>query len=229
MSDQIALPLEFPARPALGRGDFFVSESNALSVALLDTWQNWPGRKLALVGPEGAGKTHLAHVWAAETGAGIISAGDLPAADIPALASGCVVVEDLEALFGEPIHEAALFHLHNLTLAEGNSLLVTARTPPSHWPIDLPDLASRMQGTQVTELGDPDDRLLSAVLAKLFADRQIVPAKGVIPFLVRRMPRSFAAAVQYVEALDEAALKQKKDISRDLARDVAAALEAASE
>ena len=53
--------------------------------------------------------------------------------------------------------------------------LLTARTAPHLWGLTLPDLASRMQGTLLTELRAPDDALLSAVLMKLFADRQLRP------------------------------------------------------
>ncbi|SPF78447.1 chromosomal replication initiator DnaA [Pseudoprimorskyibacter insulae] len=219
-TEQFALPLEFKRLNALGRGDFFISDSNALAVAMIDCWNGWAGRKLALVGPAGSGKTHLAHVWASLSGATIITASELAEADIPALAQGCVCVEDIEGLFGDAKAENALFHLHNLTLAEGNSLLVTARTAPTQWVIALPDLASRMQGTQVTQLGDPDDKLLAAVLAKLLFDRQITPGVGLIPYLVPRMPRAFAAAQTLVDALDRAALAQRKDITRDLARTV---------
>ena len=60
------IPLDLPVRAALGREDFLVSEGNALAVAQIDGWRDWPGRRLALVGPEGAGKTHLAAVWAQE-------------------------------------------------------------------------------------------------------------------------------------------------------------------
>ena len=73
--DQLPLPL--PVRAALGREDYFVGQSNGLAVALLDNWQSWPNGKMVLVGPSGAGKTHLAHVWAAETGAAIVPAASL--------------------------------------------------------------------------------------------------------------------------------------------------------
>ena len=63
------LSFDLPARPALGRDAFFVADSNALAVAAIDGWRDWAGGKLVLVGPAGSGKTHLSHVWAADTGA----------------------------------------------------------------------------------------------------------------------------------------------------------------
>ncbi|WP_146590855.1 chromosomal replication initiator DnaA [Puniceibacterium confluentis] len=219
------LKLDLPFRPALGRGDFYVSDANALATAQIDGWRDWPGRKLVLTGPKGSGKTHLAHVWRAESGAAILQSRDLPDADIPQLAEAHVCVEDVPAVAGIAEAEEALFHLHNLTLAQGNSLLLTAITPPAQWRLGLPDLASRVMGTQAARLTHPDDDLLCAVLAKLFADRQIVPAPDAISYLVRHMPRSFDMAGRLVDAIDDAALGTPKGASRSLARRILAEIE----
>ena len=84
--------------------------------------------------------------------------------------------------------------------------------------MSLPDLASRLQATAIAQIGDPDDRLLALLLARLMADRQILPSAGVIPFLLTRMERSHAAARDIVAALDAAALAEGRGITRDLAR-----------
>lgn len=217
---QLKLPL--PVREALGREDYYVSRSNGLAVALLDDWANWPNGKMILVGPRGAGKTHLAHVWAKETGAVIAAAADLPQADIPALVRCPVCIEDADRIAGDRPAEEALFHLHNLALAEGRALLLTASSPPRQWGLDVPDLRSRMEATQTATLPDPDDDLLGAVIAKTLNDRGCLPAPEVIPYLVRHMPRSFAAALALVDALDAQAMGRPRGITRALARDVLA-------
>ncbi len=219
------LPLPLHAKPALGREDYFISDSNALAVAMLEGWRQWPDRKFLLIGPEGAGKTHLAHVWAAESGARIVAAADLAGADIPALADAPLCIEDLDKAAGERCIEEAAFHLHNLVLAQGHALLLTASAPPLRWPLGLPDLQSRLMGTQLAALSAPDDALLAALLGKLFADRQTVPPPDVIPFLVRHMRRSHAAARDIVAALDAAAYARKVKITRTLAREVLSTLE----
>ena len=214
------LSFDLPVRQALGREDFFVSPANAAAVALIESWPDWPSRKLLLTGPEGAGKTHLAHVWAGLSGAQAIPATDLIGADLPTLASGSVAVEDADRISGDPEAEDALFHLHNLVLAEGHTLLITARTPPARWGLQLPDLASRMQGTTQADLDAPDDALLSAILMKLMADRQLSPSPNLIPYLVRRIDRSFAAAQEIVTQLDTEALARKVPMSRALAAEL---------
>lgn len=216
MSRQLAFDL--PAREALGRGDFFVSPSNTLALAALDGWRAWPGGRMLLVGPDGAGKTHLAHVWAAESGARIAPAAGLEAADLPALIeAGALVIEDADGVAGDGPAEAALFHLHNMAAARGVPLLLTARRPVRDWGLGLPDLESRVQAMPMTRLDPPDDALLSAVLVKLFADRQLTVAPALIPYLASRMDRSFAAARDLVAQLDALALAEGRAVTRQLA------------
>lgn len=214
------LGFDLPVRAALGRDDFFVAPSNAMAVAMIEGWQNWPSRKLLLIGPTGAGKTHLTHVWAEASGAQIITAADLPQTDIPTLARAPIAVEDAETLASNPAGEEALFHLHNLVLAEGHSLLLTAAKAPQHWGLGLPDLQSRMQGTQAATLSAPDDQLLGAILVKLFADRQLLPKPAALDHLLRNMTRDFATARAVVARMDQRALAEKRKINAWLARDV---------
>ncbi len=215
MAEQLSFDL--PARPVLGRDDFFVSPANALAVAMIETPETWPAGKLVLTGPAGAGKTHLAHVWADRTGARILDAAALPDQDIPALAQAPVAIEDVPGIARDATAQQALFHLHNLLMAGGRRLMMTGRAAPNLWDLSLPDLQSRVQGAAHIALEAPDDRLLAAVLAKLFADRQITPRPDVIPYLLHRMDRSFLAATRIVDRLDRAALAQGRTLSRRLA------------
>ena len=209
------LTFDLPVRPALGREDFFVSPANALAVTTLDQPELWPNGKLLLIGPEGAGKTHLAMVFAARTGAQVIEAGDLAAADLPEAAA--LVIENADTAAGDPDAETALFHLHNHMTGRGGLLLLTAARAPRDWGLTLPDLQSRMEATASATLLPPDDALLGAVLVKLFADRQLQVAPGFIRWLVRRIDRSFATARAVVAALDAEALATKRPINSTLA------------
>lgn len=215
------LVLDLAARPALGRSDFFVSPSNALALAQVDSWPAWPGRRLAVAGPEGSGKTHLAHVWAARSGARLIGAEELPGLRIGAVPEDAAfAVEDADGLWG-PAAEEMLFHLCNRLGARG-SLLVTGREPPARWPLRLPDLASRLAVAPVARLELPDDDLLSAVLLKLFADRQLVVAPEVVRYLAVRIDRAFPAAERIVAAIDRAGLAGHRPVTLRLAGEVLA-------
>ncbi len=217
------LVFNFPARPALGRADFLVAPCNATAVAWVDRWPDWPGATLALVGPAGCGKTHLAHVLAARAGALIVehpSAADLHPAMTLDRAATVVVERDPadQALSAET--EEALLHLMNLTRERGGSLLLTARSAPVRWPVALPDLRSRLVALPVAEITPPDETLLEMVLIKLFADRQVIVAPAVVRVLASRMERSFAATRALVERLDALAWARGRPISVALAREV---------
>ncbi|MCU0912130.1 MAG: chromosomal replication initiator DnaA, partial [Rhodobacteraceae bacterium] len=196
MPEQLAFPL--PRLEARGRDAFFVASANALAVRQIEGWRDWPDRKLVLTGPEGSGKTHLAHVWAAMAGARVVPATSIAAAAVPDLAGAPLAVEDADRVPRTAQAEAVLFHLHNLALANGQPLLFTARAAPRDWSLKLPDLASRIEATATATLEAPDDALLAAVMVKLFADRQISPPPRLIEYCVRRMDRSFAAARRLV-------------------------------
>jgi chromosomal replication initiation ATPase DnaA len=212
---QLALALSHDE--SFAREDFLAGASNADALKLIERWPDWPGRVLALVGPEGAGKSHLAAIWAENAGARRLSARALGETDLlHALATGALVVEDVA---GE-LHERALFHLINLVREEEAYLLITARMAPGRWSVALPDLASRLRAIPAVTLTSPDDAVLRAVLLKLFADRQLGVDESLISYLVTRIERSFAAARVAVETLDHEALRLKRPVTRALAAEV---------
>lgn len=213
---QLALSLGF--RERYGREDFLAGPSNAAALALVDRWPDWPAAAVALVGPEGAGKSHLAAIWAERAGARAIAAHAITQAGVPtALATGALVIEDLREGACE---DAALFHLLNLAREEGAFLFITARMSPSGWSARLPDLASRLRALPTVALAPPDDALLRAVLVKLFADRQLAVDEGLVGFVAARIERSFAAAGAIVDALDREALRQRRAVNRTLAAEL---------
>ena len=213
MPEQLTLALGHVEH--FGREDFLEGPSNAAALSLVERWPDWPARIVALVGPEGSGKSHLATIWALASGARIVAARALSEDAVPgALATGALVLEDVA---GGAIDERVLFHLLNLAREESAYLLVTARTPPASWPVAIADLASRLRALPVVTLSPPDDALLRAVIVKLCADRQLVVDDGLVNFLITRIERSFAAARRAVETLDREALRQQRPITRALA------------
>ncbi len=211
MTGQLAFNL--PVTEAFQRADFFASPANA---AALQAVEKTDTPRLLLIGPHGSGKTHLAHIWARATGAEFLPLATLPdrIATLPPTAR--IVIDNADAT---PRDETALFHLHNL-LGPSGRLLLTATTPPRDWGLTLPDLYSRLQAMPTARIDPPDDALLSAVLVKLFADRQIAVPPALIPYLTSRMERSIAAARSLVATLDARALAEARPISRALAAEV---------
>jgi chromosomal replication initiation ATPase DnaA len=212
---QLALALDH--LESYGREDFLSGPCNEAPLQLIDSWPDWPANALALVGPEGSGKTHLAMIWAAAAGARVISARGIHEAEVPAaLATGTLVVED--ASTGS--NDRALFHLINLAREEKASLLFTARSAPASWPVTVPDLASRLRALPVITLQTPDDAMLRAVIVKLAADRQLMLGDSVVGYLSTHIERSFAAARAAVIALDNEALRRRRPPTRALAAEI---------
>lgn len=214
MADQLAFDL--PADVRLEAEDFFVSPANEHAYAMILTPAAWPNGKLALVGPPSSGKTHLARVFAQGTGARILSARHIdPASPLPDTA---LVLEHCDQLPTDA--EEWLFHAHNHLAQAGLPLLVTGRTPPARWDIALPDLASRLSAATTVTIDTPDEALLTAVLLKQFADRQLVPAPDAVTYLVKHLPRSLKAVHDTVARLDREALARSKSLTRPFVRDV---------
>ena len=212
------LAFVLPHAESLTRDNFFEGPANTAGLALVDSWPEWPSRVMLLVGPEGSGKSHLAAIWAEQSGARSISAHALTAASVPgALATGALVVEDLNA---PDFDERALFHLMNLAREDGAFALITARTPPSTFQIELRDLRSRLRAVPTVALLPPDDELLRALIIKFCTDRQMAADDSVVGYLATRIERSYAAARRAVELLDTEALRQGRPVTRALAAEL---------
>jgi len=172
-----------------------------------------PGR------PEGAGKSHLAAIWAEIAGARRVSAAPLGGTNLLAeLATAALVVEDA----GEAFDERALFHLINLVRQEEAYLLITARAAPATWGAALAESVLAPARHSGCGADPPDDALLRAVMVKLFADRQLAVDESLIGYLAARIERSFAGARAAVDDLDREALRQQRPVTRALAAELMA-------
>lgn len=212
MPRQLRLELQRP--PSFKREDLIVSDANAEAVRAVEAWPGWHGGCLVLVGPGGAGKSHIAATWTERVGA---AKPDVPIRthDLAVFRGRPILVENADAIDGE-----ILFHLINQAGEPGGGLLMTSRTPPSAWPAEVPDLRSRLNALPVAEIGPPDDEILAGALHKFFRERNIRPADDLLPYLLYRMERSIPMAREIVDRLDEAGDAQQRSISRALARDI---------
>jgi len=210
------LPLDLRHDAATGRDDLVISDPVSAAASIIDRWPDWASPVVIITGPEGSGKSHLANVWRRKSGATtvrpIAGSGAIEAAGL-----GPVLIEDADR---EGFDETELFHLINAVRSAGTSLLITARSWPLAWGVSLPDLVSRLKAATTVEIGAPDDMLLSQILVKLFADRQLQVDDKLIAYIVSRMERSLAAAQTIVERLDTMALSRGTRISRALAAEV---------
>lgn len=211
MAAQLNLGLD--QDPVFTRETFIVSPANAEAFQAVEAWPQWPGRALALVGPAGAGKSHLAGIWRKAAGAVALGDGD---PELSTLEGRPVLLEEAD----RPGRDEVLFHLINMAGRPGGGLLLTARTAPTEWPVSLPDLRSRVNALTVAPVGELDDLVLRGVLDKLFRGRGIRPADDLLDYLVRRIERSAVRAREVVALLDGAATAEHRSVNRALASKV---------
>jgi len=207
-ADQMRLPLQRDLPE--GAVGFVVSDCNRSAVEAVADWPNLIGGVMAICGPAGCGKSRLAQAWAERVGAVAIHGAEAALID-PMDLDGRPVLLDR----AKDVDDETLFHLINLAHAPGGALLLVARSAPSSWAVALPDLRSRLDAVRTIPIEAPDDAVLAAMLDARFAERGIRPQKDVIPYLLRRIDRSAAAAADVVERLDAL----HRPVTRALARE----------
>jgi chromosomal replication initiation ATPase DnaA len=214
------IPFEFGHAPSLAAADFVVAACNEAAAAWIARWPDWPGPALTLHGPAGCGKTHLGRIWAERSQAHTLAAAALGAIDhIPDMVEGAmaILVDDVDREL-DAGRERGLFHLYNLMAERRGHMLLLAEQPPARWPLNLADLRSRLAAAPAVAIGAPDEGLLDAVLAKLFADRQLSVSPELRQYFLMRIERSFAAAGAVAAALDRATLAAGRGVTPTLAR-----------
>ncbi len=201
---QLALP--FVHAPRLTEAEFLPSAGTRPALAWLSA--EWPGRRLALWGGPGSGKTHLLHIWTTRAGASLL--------DGPTLRDvwphGPLAIDDADLA-----PETVLLFALNAAQEAGHPVLLAARTPPARWPTRLPDLASRLRAIIAVPLGTADDAFLRTLLARLLSDRQLLVPAAVQDWLLAVLPRDPAALREAAARLDRAGLAAGRSVTRALA------------
>lgn len=189
-----------------------VAEANREAARLLTEWRSWPNGALALTGPKGAGKTHLALAWALEAGARQVSPATTPddAAAIFKQADGRLFIDDL----GGARDEGMLWRVLDLARTQGGAVLLVSTHAPGLWHVAIPDLRSRLNALAVARLGEPDEALMEVVLRRICREQFIQLSDDAARYLARRLPRTFAAAHQMAAALDAGLTRGARPISR---------------
>lgn len=220
------IPLSFEITPSKGRDDLIVSQSVQGAITMIDEWPNWPSHLVVLAGPTGSGKSHIAHIWQQKSDAKLVALHNNTDDLVDLVKTTPVLIENIDQLLASSqADETQLFHLLNAAKEEGSFVLMTARSWPASWKVSLPDLASRIKAATIVEISEPDENLLSQVIFKLFADRQVEIDEKTVNYLVMRMERSLAVASNIVEAMDELALSKKTSVNRTIAAEVLAKFE----
>ena len=209
MIGQLVLP--FGVQPTLKRETFINAPCNEAALAFVQRWPDWPQKAAALYGPSGVGKSHLAAIWAETSAAQCIVAHELTS-DRLDFGSGpaAFIIEDLDR---EPPNAARDHALLSLFDRPGIWLLLTGRAPPERWSVAVADLTSRLVSLVSLPVWAPDDTLLSALVRKHFADRQLDVAEAVVRRIITHVERTPEAVAAFVARADGRALAEKRAIT----------------
>tara|TARA_B100001094_G_C17868385_1_gene640855 strand:- start:1 stop:663 length:663 start_codon:yes stop_codon:yes gene_type:complete len=212
------IPFDLGVRSALDRQDFFVHDSNRQAVSWLDKWPTWPSKALFIHGPSGCGKSHLVSVFATRAQAVMLEPSHQKSLHPVELADRhqAIVCDGI----GQKLEEEFLLHMFNAAHEAGKYLLFADCSPAARWNISLPDLQSRMTSIPSVRMFEPDEIAMSAVLIKLFNDRQLIITPELVSFIINRIPRTFSAVQMFVEKVDREALAQKSKITIPLAKQI---------
>ena len=179
--DQIALPLDWPQVAEDRR--FIVSDANRAAFDHFRQWTMWPVKATILTGPRRSGRSLLARGFIERVG-------------------GCLFDR------ADAHDEEQLFHSWNRAQETGRPLIMIT-DGPAPWPVDLPDLRTRLAVTPVTRIDEPDDALFAALITLLFADRGLHVSEEALRFITERAHRDYITAERVVEAIDRHAFAER--------------------
>ena len=204
------------------RAAFIEASGNLQAVRFIDRWPHWPAPVAALHGPSGSGKSHLAVAWVTAAD-GLVLTAEALAGFSPAALKGyrAIAVEDVDRTEPSLARDLVLFALIE-EASPDRMLLLTGRSPPAHWTVALPDLASRFAALLAFPLWEPDEALLRALAHKLFADRQLRVPEAVVDRMLHFLERSPEAIRDFIALADARALAEGRPITLGLIRDLLA-------
>lgn len=197
-----------PRAPLMSRAAYVLGASNEAALATLEAWATTTEPILVICGPAGSGKTHLARILAEGRAA--------------------PTIEILDEADRGPEPKFMLAAIERAVSGGGRAAIV-GRGDPGDWSRGLRDLETRLKAAPRITLTEPDEALLRAVIAKLFRDRQLRAAQEIADYAAPRLLKTFAAALEFVAAMDAGSIEKGRPIGLKLAREVVANLsEAAS-
>ena len=201
--------LHFAPHTYLGEEDFLVTSCNEIAYKAVKMWPYWQHFALNIFGPQSSGKTHLAHIWVNRVQKSlpqpveipILQAHNINMKNVNKLINNhsYLVIENLTA----DINEEALFHLYNAYNTPERFVLFNSEHPLSKIPFKLPDLRSRLNTIPSAEILLPDDEMLTALIVKLFNDRQIMISQEILDYILKNAERSFEYISRLVAETDE--------------------------
>ncbi len=216
MSDLNQLILGFDYEQNFKNLDFYVSKSNAHVFNLIKNWSKYNQKFLNIIGERFSGKSHLVNIFL-ETNKGLkIISNELDDVFLKKTKSHQnIILEDLTL----SVDEKKFYSLINIIESENKNLVVTSQISISDINFKLPDLKSRAKKFNLTNIYNPDDDLIFALILKNLSDRQISINKKLIDYIIKRIDRSYSNISDFIYKIDQLSLKKKRSIDFKIIRE----------
>ena len=127
------------------------------------------------------------------------------------LSKNCYLVEDIQNI--NKHQEIELFHLINLINSSNKKLLITSNIPIIDINIQLPDLKSRLLGSNIINIKEPDEQDIKKIFVKILTHKQLNINLDVINYILFRLPRKMSYICEISNLLEHYVMVEKKTIT----------------
>lgn len=221
---QLALPLRLADHAVF---ESFLPTGNEALVATLSELAGRATRQGCwLWGPVATGKTHLLQATCERAGDHSVYVPlGLMADSGPGILDGLanreiICLDDVDAIAGDALWEAALFALCNAILDADRILIVSASMSPRECPIELPDLKSRLSLLPAFQVNVLSDEQRVEALQLRAGHRGLELPDETAGFLLNRSRRDMASLYELLDKLDLEALRAKRRLTIPFVREV---------
>lgn len=124
-----------------------------------------------------------------------------------------ICLDGIDLVIDRPDWEHALFNLFNRLRDSGSLLLVAAVQGPRELPVNLPDLASRLQWGLSFQVHELDDDLKQQALQFRAKARGLELNDEVAAYIIQRLPRDMNELFWQLNRLDHASLAEQRKLT----------------
>ncbi len=212
------LVFKFPFKTRYFEQDFFVSSNNFSAYKLIESWPNWPGKWVNIIGPTGSGKTHLSKILEKKIKRlKVIDETNVNEKIISELRNfDCLIIDN----FKNKIEDKLLYSILNQSKQLENFIVINSKLQLNKFEIKLKDLKSRFNSFIFIGIDLPTDDLLQVIISKSFSDKQINLNPKVSEYIVKNVDRSYEKMFKFLSDLDEFSLSSGKSININLIKKV---------
>jgi DnaA family protein len=228
MSDQFLLPIELQQEQRFN--NFVVGENRELIDALVSESESDGFRGIWIYGEASSGRSHLlrSKCRASRQPSNYVGCKDF-AGDADALASaltnslryGAVVaIDDIGVLLGERECEELVLGIYQRLIGSAGTMLISHGESSLLTQFGLADLGSRMRALMNFSIKPLNDQDKATLLEQRAKARGFKISRPVLNYWLTHGPRSMAALLDDLEALDRATLQRKQRLTVPLLKQV---------